>query len=809
MKNDEEEDERDESEEDDDDDEDDEEEDDTSSSSDEDNNELKRKRGAGGGTAKSGVVGTARKKRKRKIGGAAFLDTEAQVGEEDEDDDEDELLDFADEAREAELANSEQEQHLRRRMMQRDEDEMFGARQKRRGHLESAIDSLARRYQDQTFEEGEGDDMDDQEPAYMDEQTGSFPLPDVTDPKLWIVKLFKNNVEREMVIAMQNKCLEWKKDGQSLGVHSAYAADNLKGAIYVEADNKFAIQEGLKGFREMNLFGRAGIRMVPLREMPQVFTMGNRRKQNPELNDFVRVRRGLYGGDIAQIVDIDEQGTYVTLRLIPRADVTAALERQHMEQPAGSRTKPQTFRKGEKRPPKKFFDKDDVQNRGGTIEQYDSRTGTIRFGSYIFEDNPGYIQKKANLNHLLTGGDVEATVAELKEFKRAKQNDESITAEAQFRDVKKEASSKYLTGEIVEVYKGDLKGLIGRIKSCRDDKSFCIIPEKDEGLKKEVVLERGHLRKKFSVGENVRVVNGLNLGDTGLITSLEGQTAHVFSPSSGQPFSCKVEDITSAPNEGIGPGGLSSLGGFLLGDLVQLANKQTGVIVFINRDATKTIDVLTGEGVVKVPLSEIGTKRSSHLARAYDCNGNQFETRQVVTIREGPLKGRTGRVQHIWKQLVFVKVPDRLESAGYCVVANTQLSVLGGDAARLEHPLYVNTSADHTQTLGAAILQPTEGAVTSAMGSMPPPANRGRGGGGRGGGGVDCFGNRLVVVCSACQMLPVSAGASTCRCVGCCCLSWLLRMASSSLRGEEKPKPAWLHFVVAGTGAWTSAACYC
>lgn len=83
----------------------------------------------------------------------------SQEGDDEEEEDADDFLDYSDEA--AQAARLAAQAAEARRAGGRDD--RGGASQQRRGgagHLENAIDSLARRYQDQTFEEGEEEEDD-------------------------------------------------------------------------------------------------------------------------------------------------------------------------------------------------------------------------------------------------------------------------------------------------------------------------------------------------------------------------------------------------------------------------------------------------------------------------------------------------------------------------------------------------------------------------------------------------------------------------------------------------------------------------
>lgn len=67
----------------------------------------------------------------------------------------------------------------------------------------------------------------------------------------------------------------------------------------------------------------------------------------PQRGDFVRVRRGVYANDLAQIVSADEQGVYVTARLIPRIDLAAMLDRESVSSCSISPCKRQHLRKND------------------------------------------------------------------------------------------------------------------------------------------------------------------------------------------------------------------------------------------------------------------------------------------------------------------------------------------------------------------------------------------------------------------------------------------------------------------------------
>ncbi len=78
----------------------------------------------------------------------------------------------------------------------------------------------------------------------------------------------------------------------------------------------------------------------------------------PKLNQYVRVKRGLYAGDLAKVVDV--MGDKVKIRIIPRIDYLA-MEKAARDKRDGIQTKSRFGAVSSKiRPAAKLFSKDDV-----------------------------------------------------------------------------------------------------------------------------------------------------------------------------------------------------------------------------------------------------------------------------------------------------------------------------------------------------------------------------------------------------------------------------------------------------------------
>lgn len=69
------------------------------------------------------------------------------------------------------------------------------------------------------------------------------------------------------------------------------------------------------------------LKLVPIKEMPDVLRVP-RKIPLIKRGDWVRVKRGVNKNDIAQVYESDETRGLVTIRLIPRLDLTSWSKKQ-------------------------------------------------------------------------------------------------------------------------------------------------------------------------------------------------------------------------------------------------------------------------------------------------------------------------------------------------------------------------------------------------------------------------------------------------------------------------------------------------
>ncbi|GBE62719.1 KOW motif domain-containing protein [Babesia ovata] len=585
---------------------------------------------------------------------SAFLDTEAQVGDEEEEDNYDDDIFLPDESTEAErLENRSRLRRLREEGERKDDQRRVGGA----GLLENAIDKLTKRYQDRTFDEGEDDFIeDDGEDAGHDYgvmEDASVLMPDLNDPKLWMLKLNKAHSSKLVAISLLNKFLKLQSQGRHLGIYSCFAPDGVKGFIYIEADTKNAILDALADFRNINL---RKLKMVPINEVSSIYAMESQQQIVPLIGEYVRIKSGRYAGDLAQVHESDELNGIVVVKVIPRLKEEDVEIEQQIGEDGFPIVKPpkeaNTSRPKTKLYIKRLFDREAIELKGGLIEQ-GFTPGTFRYNNMTFLD-AGFLLLRISVRRLTVGSAVDATLSELKEF-NLEDNYGNVA-----HVIKNSNLHLFRLGEKVRVTRGELINVIGHISGLHNEE-IEIQPE-DSSIPK-FRIHPSSVMKHFREGDNVRIIDGINQGESGLISlvDFEKKNAVVFSPQKSEQFKVKLDYLVLV-KESINFESLGSLNGYFLGDLIQSSKGEVGVIISISKSCFNVL--LDTNNEVKLVLSDILCKRSSFGYSSKDVNNSTLYTRNKILIVSGPYKNKQGIVRHLWKNKCFVQ----LEKNAYVVV---------------------------------------------------------------------------------------------------------------------------------------------
>lgn len=185
-------------------------------------------------------------------------------------------------------------------------------------------------------------------------------LPGVKDPNLWTVKC-KIGEEKATVIGLMRKAIAQQFTDEPLQIKSAVAVEGLKGYIYIEAYKQTHVKQAIEGFGTLRL-GKWSQMMVPIREMTDVMKVV-KEVVSVKPRQWVRLKRGIYKDDLAQVDFVNTARNQVTLKMIPRIDYSRS--RGLAKSAEDSLEK----RKRKRKPPQKLFDADAIRAIGGEIGQ--------------------------------------------------------------------------------------------------------------------------------------------------------------------------------------------------------------------------------------------------------------------------------------------------------------------------------------------------------------------------------------------------------------------------------------------------------
>ena len=319
--------------------------------------------------------------------------------------------------------------------------------------------------------------------------------------------------ERDLVFSLMRKSIDLEFTNHPLQILSAFQRDSLPGMIYVEARSMKSVADACQGL--VGVYVSRGITLVPIEEMASLLQI---KKQDLTVTPgtWVRVRRGKYQGDLAQVMDVTENGEEVGLKFIPRIDLNPKDEasidgKKRKKITAG----PSAF---SMRPPQRFFNYEEV------VKVYGRKAVSKRNQVYVFQNDTykdGFVEKDFKLSGLQLD-DVNPTLDEITKFTRGRDGadsetniDLSIIAEAS----RKAAIAVLQPGDHVEVFEGEQSGVHGTVHAIEGD-VVTIQPVGVEFDGQRIQIQARSVRKRFKPGDHVKVMTGKNADETGLVVSV-------------------------------------------------------------------------------------------------------------------------------------------------------------------------------------------------------------------------------------------------------------------------------------------------
>lgn len=530
-----------------------------------------------------------------------------------------------------------------------------------------------------------------------DEITQQTLLPGIKDPNLWMVKC-RIGEEKATVLLLMRKFIAYQFSEEPFQIKSVVAPEGVKGYIYIEAYKQTHVKALINNVGTL----RMGIwkqEMVPIKEMTDVLRVV-KEQSGLKPKQWVRLKRGLYKDDIAQVDYVDLAQNQVHLKLLPRIDYTrlrGALRTVQSESEAAKRKK-------KRRPAAKPFDPEAIRAIGGEV--------TSDGDFLLFEGNrysrKGFLYKNFTMSAILAEG-VKPTLTELERFEEQPEGID-IELAAPAKDDPTSLHS-FSMGDNVEVCSGDLANLQARIIAI--DGSMITVMPKHDALKDPLVFKPNELRKYFKQGDHVKVLAGRYEGDTGLIVRVEAHRVVLVSDLTMHELEVLPRDLQLCSDMATG---VDSLGQFQWGDMVQLDPQTVGVIVRLEKE---NFHVLGMQGkVIECKPQALQKRRENRFTMALDSEQNTIQKKDIVKVIDGPHAGRNGEIKHLYRNFAFLQSRMYLDNGGVFVCKTRHLQLAGGNKG---------------PAAGGALAL---GFMSPRIQSPAHPAGRGGGARGRGGRGA-------------------------------------------------------------------------
>lgn len=369
----------------------------------------------------------------------------------------------------------------------------------------------------------------------------------------------------------------------NLSISSAFQRDSFHGHLYVEARSEAHVREATAGL--IGIYGATAPILVPIEEMPDL--LKSRKKETPlAIGGWVRVRRGAYKGDLAQVDDVPEGTEMVTLKLVPRIDLQPREDREDANGGGVNGINGQKKRRRAAaesslfRPPPKFFNAEEVKAAYAGKAKVVKDSEGYHFQNDIYAD--GYLIKDFRLSNI-ERENINPTIDEITRFMGETAVASSAAAGADGSGVAGATGDNRLDlnliadaakqqtilqpGDSVEIFEGSQKGVVGVIESIQGNVLSVSPTEPADLVGTSIEVLASQVRKRFKAGDHVKVLRGKNVNESGLVLKVKDDLVTFLSDLSVQEVTVFSKDVREAAEVG---SGASSYGQYELHDLVQL-----------------------------------------------------------------------------------------------------------------------------------------------------------------------------------------------------------------------------------------------
>lgn len=506
-------------------------------------------------------------------------------------------------------------------------------------------------------------------------------MPDVSDPSIWGVRC-KQGKEREIVSKIMKKMLE-SRGRNAMKICSVFQRGDGEGPmaayIFVEAVKKSDVEDALQNIADV--YPRTKMNLVPIKEMPDLL----RTRKDRELveGDYVRVKRGLYAGDLAVVHIVETNGLEVTLRLVPRLDY--GLNDDPIKAPTldAKRKRPNAFAAAalpKERPPQKLFNELEAKKRH---ERFLSAGRGMTKKNFVYKGENyehGFLIKNFKLQHL----SIENVNPKLEEITKLTQTGDDGTETLDLEKLAHSlrsatAESNYMPGDEVEVYEGEQRGIIGKTEAVKGNIVSIMVTEGELAGQLVEVPVKG-LRKRFREGDNVKIIGGSKFRDeVGMVLRIKDDKVTILTDSNNEEITVFSKDLREATDAG---GAAAASNMFDVQDLVQMDPTTVGCVIRADRESIRILDQ-NGSVTTRLP-SQVQKAETRKNAVATDKNGSEIHVGDVV--RESGGETKSGTILHIHRGYIFAHNRLGIENSGIWVNRCTNVVTTAAKGGRITAP---------------------------------------------------------------------------------------------------------------------------
>ncbi|KAF2716451.1 transcription elongation factor Spt5 [Polychaeton citri CBS 116435] len=634
------------------------------------------------------VEGQPSRKRRRRAPRNAFIDVEAEVDEDDEEEPEEDDEIAGDEMHPDDLqelppgADRDDRKH-RELDRQRDVADHIAAEQE------------AERLRERYGRQGRAAAAD---AAIMPQR---LLLPSVDDPRIYRMKC-RPGKEREIILTIHQRILERENSRDPIKILSVFERGGpMAGNLYVEAWSQEHVKPAFEGIQ--NVFMGTKEMMIPLEEMPDLLRTRKSKQLDPGM--YVRMKRGVYAGDLAQIEEVETNGTTVVVRLLPRLDYGLNEDINAPTAGPGVNEGMKRKRPFAQRPAARVFSEHEAKKRHGRFISKNGNGWKYMGKDYV----NGFLITEERVNALQTEN-VNPTLEEVTKFAAGSEDGtENLDLAALAATLKSSTAADFLPGDNVEIFKGEQRGVAGRAVQVYGE---VVRVQVDSGPLRGQTVEAPvkELRKLFKEGDHVKVVGGSKYFDeVGMVVRIRDDRVTILTDSNQQEITVFSKDLRVATDAG----GIIGGGLYDLFDLVQLDAATVGCVIKVDRESLRILDQ---NGSVRSMLpSNVSNKIDKRRnAVATDRDGNEMKADD--TIKEISGEQRNGRVLHLHRNYVFAQNRERTDNSGVFVARHGNVQTVAAKGGRLGN----QTGPDLTK-MNPAMKMQNGGAPV-----MPPPQTKGR-----------------------------------------------------------------------------------